>query len=849
MKFNLFFLLLAVALLQNCQSSSTSEVPVEEEPEMGPNDWMYNQRAYPHNHIDFAAYRDAVQQTMRAKSEVAAQSRNNLEWEVAGPLNIGGRITDIALHPTDQGIIYAGTSVGGIFKSVDTGATWVPVFEDQGVLTIGNLTIVEADPDVLYVGTGEANGSATSGAFFGTGVYKSTDAGASWTHVGLENSQHIGRVLLRPGTTDTVYAAAAGLLYGKSEDKGLYRSYDGGGTWEKVLFISDSTSVIDVAIDYDSPNVVYAATWERIRRPWGRSYGGVTSGIWRSLDGGDTWEQLVDNLPVNNPETGRIGLATTRAQSGLVFATFTSNPISNRFAGVYKSEDFGNTWERVDDSFSLSNVFASFGWFFGNIRISPHDPEKLFVLGVPLMQSLDGGENWFEVGFENHVDNHGLEVHLENPDFVVSGNDGGIYISHNGGITYDHVQTLPITQFYEVAIDNLVPERLFGGSQDNGTLRTTTGGLADWERILGGDGFHVIVDPTNSNYVFAEYQWGNLFRSEDGGESFFSSFSAPDEDRTNWNTPVVLDPSNSEIMYYGANRVYRSINRGQNWWPISGDLTDGPHPSGSTSFGTITSIAVAATNGDFVYVGTDDGNVQVTKDGGDLWINISEGIPDRFVTEVAVDPYDENIVFVTLSGYRWAEYQPHVLRSVNAGETWEDISGNLPEIPVNDIIIDPDFYGVYYIANDLGVWVTMDEGLTWTVLDESLPTTVVNDLAFHRATRTMVAATFGRSLQKIDLSEFIPTSTREVEQVSSLDVFPNPLAGRATVRFETQEPLVGELSVFNLNGQKVMSLGSQTLLAGKNEFDQDFSRLPIGAYFLRFASAEVVLTKKVQVIR
>lgn len=851
MKFNYLLFVLFICLLQNCQPSAPIDAPRSDRPEEGPNEWMYNQRAYPHNHIDFEAYRDAVQQTKRARAEAAANnSRNDLEWEVVGPFNIGGRVTDVALHPTDQNIIYVGTSVGGIFKSTDAGTTWEAIFEEEGVLTIGNMAVSESEPDVLYVGTGEANGSATSGAFFGTGMYKSTDAGATWNYLGLENSQHIGRIVVHPGSSDTVYVAAAGLLYGKSEDKGLYRTHDGGQSWEKVLFISDSTSVIDVAMDRESPNVIYASSWERIRRAWGRSYGGVTSGIWRSMDGGDTWEPITNNLPVNDPQTGRIGLATTPAQSGLVYATFTTNPVTNVFNGVYRSLDFGDTWERMDNNFGIGNVFASFGWFFGNIRIDPNNVDNIYVLGVPLMQSTDGGATWLEIDGNNHVDNHGLEIHPQNSNFMVSGNDGGVYITQNGGNDWEHVETLPITQFYECEIDNLEPSRYFGGTQDNGTLRSGTGPTDIWARILGGDGFHVKVDPTDNNFVYAEWQWGSLRRSVDGGFSFEFSFNGQVNDRTNWNTPVVLDPSNPQTLYFGANRLYRSTDRGISWLPISDDLTDGLHPSGSTAFGTISSIAVAPTNSDYVYVGTDDGNVQVTIDGGGTWTNMSSGIPDRYITEVAVDPYNENTVFVTVSGYRWAEYQPHVLRSMDRGQSWEDISGNLPEIPVNDIIIDPDLEEVYYIANDLGVWVTFDAGLNWDILDESLPPTVVNDLDFHQGTRTLLAATFGRSMQRIDLSELI-TSAREadVNRVAQLGLFPNPVQGAVTIKVETEEPLRGQMEVFNISGQKVMDLGQQQFVQGQNERRQNFASLQNGLYILRFASSEVILTEKFEVMQ
>ncbi|MFQ5447406.1 MAG: WD40/YVTN/BNR-like repeat-containing protein, partial [Saprospiraceae bacterium] len=515
-----------------------------------PSDWMYDQRAYPHNHIDRLAYRDAFRQTKLARSE--AQSRGANEWVPAGPVNIGGRITDVALDPVNQNIIYAGTSVGGIFKSADGGETWTAVFDDAGALSIGALAVAPSAPNTVYAGTGEANGSFSTGAFFGNGLYKSTDGGNTWINAGLENTNHIGRIAVDPQNADHVYAATTGVLYGKNEDRGLYRTFDGGQNWDKVLYLSDSTACIDVAINPQNANIVYAAMWERIRQPWGRRYGGPTSGIYRSLDGGENWEQLTDGLPSSDAETGRIGIAVAPSAPNVVYACFTTNAVTNVFNGVYKSTDAGSSWTHVDDG-SIANVFSSFGWFFGNLRIAPDDPGKVWCLGVPLYHSQDGGVSWSNVTSGMHVDQHALEFHPLNPGFMVAGNDGGLYISQNGGESWSHVEVLPITMFYNADINYQAPEQLFGGTQDNGTNRTPAGATDGWEKILGGDGFHVLVDPADPQYVYAEYQFGNLFRSDDGGNSMSFIFNGGNDDRTNWNTPIVFDPSDPATLYYGAN--------------------------------------------------------------------------------------------------------------------------------------------------------------------------------------------------------------------------------------------------------------------------------------------------------
>ncbi|HFA49394.1 MAG TPA: T9SS type A sorting domain-containing protein [Bacteroidetes bacterium] len=808
-----------------------------------PHEWMFAQRAYPDNHFDKTAINDAYRITQLAKE--AARNRNEEEWEPVGPTNIGGRITDIALHPTDQGIIYAGTSVGGIFKTTDGGDNWEVVFEDEGAISIGNIALAPSSPNVVYAGSGEANGSATSGAFFGDGIYKSTDGGENWEYKGLENSQHIGRIAIDPANADRAYVAAMGTLYGKNEERGLYRTLDGGDNWEKVLYLSDSTGCIDVALNPQNADIVYAATWERIRMPWQRRYGGATSRIYRSFDGGDNWELLTDGLPQSNESTGKIGLAISPSEPNILYACYTTNVITNQFDGIYKSTDAGTSWQRIDDG-SIDNVFSSFGWFFGNLRVNPLTSDDLYCLGLIAARSLDGGMSWDNVTSNMHVDFHALEIHPQNPDFIVAGNDGGLYISQNGGADWAHVKGIANNMLYNCEIDQLQPERIFAGAQDQGTIRTPTGSTDDFEKILGGDGFQVLVDPTDNNFVFAEFQFGNLYRSEFGGDNMEFIFNADPQDRTNWNTPILLAPDNPTTIYYGAQRLYRSTDRGDNFMPISNDLTDGQHPSGSFSYGTITTIAVAPSDPQTIYVGTDDGNVQVTFSGGDNWQNISEGLPDRYVTQVATSPTDPLTAYVTLSGYRSIDYLPHVLTTTDGGEHWSDISANLPEIPINDIIVHPDFPGLLFIANDMGVWFSENNGGEWKILGTNMPFTVVNDLDLHADEAFLLAATFGRSMLKYDISTLGAVPTKE--QLSfqrSLNIYPNPVLGFTKIIFEMPRGEKGKIEVFNLNGSLLKTMADQYFLQGKNEVEIDFSGLPSGMYLVRLAAGGLVFTKKV----
>lgn len=818
----------------------------EKKEDYSPNDWMYNQRAYPHGELNYTTYLQAIKQAKIAQQQ--NENKSNQTWELVGPLNTGGRITDVALDPNNENIIYAGASIGGIFKSTDKGINWLPIFDEQNTLSIGNIAIAPSNPNILYVGTGEANGSATSGAFFGDGVYKSTDAGSTWTHAGLSRSQHIGRIVVDSQNPDRVFVAAAGTLYGKDDEKGLYRTYDGGDTWEQVLFVSDSTSCIDVVLHPSDPNIIYTATWERIRYPWQRSYGGVTSRIYRSEDGGDTWEHLINGLPPSDENRGRIGLSISVSDPHILYASFTENPITNRFEGLYKTMDGGDTWTQTNDD-ELSNVFGSFGWFFGNVRVDPSNPDIVYVMGVTLYKSENGGQTWQEITNGMHVDQHGLEMHPLNSNFVVAGNDGGVYLSENGGQSWSHIETLPITQFYHCEVNFENGNAYYGGTQDNGTIRTLTGVDNDWERILGGDGFHVIVDPNDNNFIYAESQWGGLNRSVDGGQNM--TWAAPDredDERNNWNTPVVMDPANSATIYYGTNKLYRSVDRAVNWTRISDDLTKGLHPSGSLSFGTITTIAPAPSDSETIYIGTDDGNVQVTRDAGNTWINISAGLPDRTVTRVAVDYDDANIAFVTFSGYRYLDYQPHILMTEDGGDSWVDISSNLPEVPINDVVIDPDQTHTLYVATDLGVWQSLSGGDTWEVLGTGLPLTVIPKLVYNKWNRHLVAATFGRSMQTIDLGS--PLSNHDPIPIAAnkLNVFPNPIQKTTTVQFELPIAQKGHLALYQMNGQLLKTFEATSFSSGQNKIQLTLPDLVAGQYIIRLAMEDAIYTQRVTVL-
>ena len=707
-----------------------------------PNQWFYMQRAYPHKTIPQERYLDALAQMKALREKSEARQPQDITWTEAGPTNIPGRITDLAVHPLNANIVYVGSAAGGVFKTTDGGASWTAIFDDQGVQSIGALALHPGNPDVIYVGTGEANASGDS--YEGTGIYKSTNSGTTWTYQGLPQSYHIGRILIDASNPDSdfIYVAVLGRLFGTNPDRGVYRSADGGNTWQQMLYVDDTTGCVDIAVD-TSYHYLYAAMWHRWRSPAERRVGGYESGIYRSTDYGHTWTRLSNGLPVPADTVGRIGLSV-ESVSHNVYAIYANHP--GRFMGVYKSANGGWSWAQIND-LALADIYSGFGWYFGNIRVAPGSPNIVYALGVDLFKSTNGGNSWFYADAGIHVDHHAFQFINGSTDMIYDGCDGGVNFTDNGTASWTRLYEMHNTQFYAITIDYSNPQRLYGGTQDNGTMRTLTGDLGDWDRILGGDGFYTVVDYTNPDIIYAEYQWGYLYKSTNGGAEFYWALGDMDyyADRHNWCTPFAIDPIDHNTLYYGSNRLYRTTNAGDNWLAISDDLTNGAGP-GNLTYGTITTIAVSPLDNSVIYIGTDDSNVWVTQNGGGSWQNVSATLPNRWVTRVVADPHDVAVAYVTLSGYKESDHLPHIFRTTDYGSSWAAIDGNLPDAPTNDLIVDSDFPATLYIATDFGVFYTRDLGVNWEPLGSGLPLSPVHDLAFHPPTRKLVAGTHGRSM-------------------------------------------------------------------------------------------------------
>jgi photosystem II stability/assembly factor-like uncharacterized protein len=791
---------------------STHQIPKsrnQQEKGPAPNDYLFLQRAFPYDNVPSEAYYAASEWTQ----ERAASRGNAVEWELAGPTNVGGRITDVAMHSSDLQTIYAATASGGVWKSLDAGENWFPISDNLPSLSIGDIALDPSDKNSIYCGTGETNGGGGSVTYDGRGVFKSADGGNTWTSLGLENTGSIGRIEVDPENPNRIFVAAMGNLFSNNPERGVFRSTDGGLSWQKKLFVNDSTGVIDFAIHPENPDTLFAVAWERVRRPNMRRYGGPGCGIWRSFDGGDNWTKLAGGLPAS--DNGRIGIAISESNPNILYATF-ANTIGY-FKGTYKSTNGGDTWAAL--SVSSDPTYSSYGWWFGQIRVDPTDANRVYNLGLDWVKSTNGGTTWTGVSPYLHADYHAFYIHPANPNFMVVGNDGGIYISTDGGGFWQH-KPFAITQFYTSEIDFQNPTNFYGGAQDNGTW--TGFDLDNWVMIGGGDGFVVLVNPENGVY-YVESQYG-FMSGTNGAQS-------PSTARRNWNTPYIFDPNNPDIMYYGGEKLFKSTDGGLNWNPISNDLSNGATGQGGVVYGTITTIAASPLDANFLWVGTDDGNVWFTSNGGSNWQKVSASLPKRWVTRVVADLWDKNTAYVCLSGFRHADDMAHIYKTTDKGQTWTSVSGDLPDVPVNDLILDPTDPNAWYIATDVGVFATYTGGATWEPLGTNLPNVPILDLTFHAPTRTMAAATYGRSMFKAILP--LPTSAISPQVYENVAIAPNPFGNAAAISFSILEEKDVRLEVFDLSGKRVKSLFSGELPVGEYRFELAAEEMAAGIYFVK----------------
>ncbi|MDH7516184.1 MAG: T9SS type A sorting domain-containing protein [Bacteroidota bacterium] len=624
-------------------------------------------------------------------------------WALVGPNNIGGRVTGVAIHPTNPDIVYFTAADGGIWKSTDGGAHFTPVADDLPTMAMGSIDIDPTNPDIIYVGTGEANGSADS--YPGIGVVKSTDAGATWFPIGGAFAANIGKIRVHRTDPAIVLAAAR---------QGMYRSTDSARTWKRVI----SGVVHDVLLHPTNPNLVFAAVQ------------GI--GVMRSEDSGATWTQL--DIGVRGDSVGRLAIDLCLAQPDIMYAVIVNGKGTSSLKAIVKTTDGGHTWFKTSSS-STPNFFSTYGWYLCDIAVHPTNPDRILSGGVGLYMSTDGGYSW-TARSGIHVDQHAIEFSPSHPDIMYLGNDGGMYKSINGGTTYSSLNAdLPITQFYELGIALQNPELMGGGTQDNGTKIRRSPGVS-WGQALGGDGGYFVIDYTDTNYMWGEYQYGNHTRTTDGGKTWISANTGLFGNSL-WVAPVAIHPTNPQVLFTATTKqLYKTTNRGERWFPFHGNMD---------SSSSINVITVSPKNPSRMLVGYTNGRVWVTEDGGIEWFPISNGLPSRTCKDLQFDPKNDSTFYACYSGYA----SEGVFRTTNRGASWVSIAGNLPAIPKNALEIDPINPANIFVGTDLGVYATTDSGRTWNILGTGMPKCVIADLEIHPRTGMLLAATHGRSVYQL----------------------------------------------------------------------------------------------------
>ena len=698
-----------------------------------------------------------------------AQDLGTLPWRHIGPSSFGGRIDDIEAIPGRPSTIFVGTAGGGVFRTTNNGTTWAPVFDRDGRSTsIGDIAIAPSDPGIVWVGTGEPNNRQSS--TWGDGIYRSLDGGETWTHMGLKETHHIGRVVIHPRNPNTVFVAALGHLWGPNDDRGVYRTTDGGTTWKKVLAGNNVTGAVDVALDPDG-RTVYAAMYQRQRRGFGFVGGGPGSGLFRSRDGGDTWEPLTNGLPVG--VKGRIGIAIAPSQPNTVYAI-----VEAKAGGVFRSDDKGSTWTRQS---SLNPR----PMYYSQVRVDPQHPDRVWVLGTYVHKSIDGGKTFTtdSTGDRIHVDHHALWLNPNDGNHMMLGNDGGLYFTYDGAKNWDFIDNLPIGQFYDIDVDDRDPYYVYGGTQDNGTwglpVRTYNGvGItnADVINIAYGDGFFTVTDPADPRYIYANSQGGRAYRVHLATREERGIRPVPDDAkesyRFNWSTPMVRSPHDPRTIYYGGNKLFRTRDGGESWDVVSPDLTrnqewksipimgivrDSTTPSrddGVSDYGTMTSVSESPRSQGVLLVGTDDGQVQLSTDGGAAWTNITARFrlpAPRWVSKVLWSQHEARTAYVAFDGHYDDDLAPMVYRTTDGGTTWVAVAGDLPAgHSVKTLAEHPSNRDVLFAGTEFGLYVTFDGGKRWAYVGGALPRVRIDDIAIHPKHRDLVLGTHGRSIIVLD---------------------------------------------------------------------------------------------------
>ncbi|MGC1783000.1 MAG: hypothetical protein WA708_10815 [Acidobacteriaceae bacterium] len=702
---------------------------------------------------------------------VTANPLEGIPFRAIGPAIMGGRIDAIAVQKNQPSVFYVGTATGGLWKTVNGGTTFRPVFDKEPNLSIGDVAVSESNPSIVWVGTGEANNRQSSS--WGDGVYRSTDGGATWRYMGLKDTQAIGRVVIDPRNPDVVYVAAAGHLWGPNAQRGLFKTTDGGQTWSKVLSIDNDTGVIDVAIDPQSPNILYAASYERRRTAWGFDGGGPGSALYQTTDGGATWKKATNGFPASG-NLGRIGVSICKSDPNIVYAVVENQ----KDGGVYRSNNRGDTWKRI----TTHNLGAA---YFSQIVADPNNDLRVWVMLDELLYSEDGGANFKSQDEAVHSDFHALWIDPQNSAHMMAGTDGGLWTTKDMGRSWSFINNMPIGQIYQVGYDLASPYHICAGFQDNGAFcgpsrNRSADGIAnrDWTRVHTADGFYTLLDPKNPDIVYTDAQEGQLVRFNLGTHEWAPIQPVPPIDeppyRFAWNAPLLISPHNSNTIYFGGNYLFKSVDRGDSWTRLGGDLTTnvdrfklpilGKLPSrdtvslnyGVTFYPSITEISESPVDANVLWVGTEDGNLQVSRNGGKSWDNVSANLPGlpkgTWVSSIEASPFEAGTAYAAFDGHRNDDFAIYLYRTANYGKTWQSISSNLVKEDGTAHVIREDPYNaqLLFLGTEFGAFFSIDQGGHWERLNAGLPNVRVDDIAIQPQAHDLILGTYGRSLWVLD---------------------------------------------------------------------------------------------------
>ncbi len=832
---NLYVAILLTSLIAGCMVKKKSSGDI---PKMAPYDFFEMTRNYPDFKTDMAGFRQVLDQSRLA--QVKRSGKFNKPWTLEGPGNIGGRFNCLEVDPSNKLIMYAGSACGGIFKTSNGGSSWLPVFDTNAYLSIGCLAIDHSNTDIIYAGTGDPVLSGS--AFTGNGVYKSLNGGKTWANIGLTETGIVSKLIIHPLDTKIIYAATMGFVMRKDSSRGLYKSINGGNSWKRIFSLGDEMGIIDLLLDNNNPETLYASGMTRVRTNTESKLNSDRARIYKTTDGGTSWQTLSNGLP--GGKLCRINLDVFyKGSSTYLYASIVDT--NYNLQGIYKSITNGSSWTTLDTTGIPASVFNDFGWYFGHIKVNPFVEDELYLLGVDLYKTTNGGQQWQLAcpewyTYEVHADKH--ELKFLSADTLLLATDGGLYQSDDRSANWVDIENIPATQFYRVAYNPWEPDLYYGGAQDNGTSSGNAANLNNWSKNWGGDGFMPAFNEDLPEIRYYSTQNGRIYQinTDFGQWEVITNASGSDTgsvERYNWDTPYKISKFNSNEVYYCSHRVHKYDDGLQGSNVLSGDLTDGNIYG--PRFHTISSFAESHFRQGELFVGTSDGNVRRTLNDGGAWTSISAGLPKRYVSAVKTSPNNDSTLYVTFTGYKYNELIPHVFKSTDKGTTWKNISGNLPNWPVNDILPVQGHDSILFVATDGGVYGSLDNGITWDKVGRGMPICPVYSLVINPEQKTLVAGTHARSLMTYPIGDLLdlPSGISNINILRSVDIFPNPSSDFIELRNFPDGQAVS-YRIYDVNGK--------VFLSGKISPDQriDIHALNDGKYIIELKSEGSRMTRK-----